>query len=82
MNSGGAFSAQGLSHLHFSFIFITINKQGLGQIMARAMEILVSDPRKRKEMGGAARADAVEKFSESIVIERVLALYRSMVETS
>jgi len=36
----------------------------------------------RKEMGGAARADAVEMFSESIVIERVLALYRSMVETA
>jgi len=50
--------------------------------LARAIETLVSDPRKRKEMGGAARADAVEKFSESVVIERMLALYRSMVETS
>jgi glycosyltransferase involved in cell wall biosynthesis len=50
--------------------------------LAQAIETLVSDSGKRKEMGRAARADAVEKFSESIVIERVLALYRSMVETA
>jgi len=50
--------------------------------LAQAIETLVSDPRMRKEMGGAARADAVEMFSESIVIERVLALYRSMVEAA
>jgi glycosyltransferase involved in cell wall biosynthesis len=48
--------------------------------LAGAIEQLVSNRRMRAEMGGAARADAVEKFSESIVIERVLALYRSMLE--
>jgi glycosyltransferase involved in cell wall biosynthesis len=48
--------------------------------LARAVEQLISNPRMRKDMGDAARAEAVEKFSESIVIERVLALYRSMLE--
>lgn len=48
--------------------------------LARAIETLVSDAGMRKALGRAARADAVERFSESIVIERVLALYRSMLE--
>jgi glycosyltransferase involved in cell wall biosynthesis len=50
------------------------------QLLAGAIENLVTDPRARTAMGRAARADAVEKFSEGVVIERVLALYRSMVE--
>jgi len=50
------------------------------QLLAAAIENLIHDPKSRKAMGRAARADAVEKYSERVVIERVLALYRSMVE--
>jgi len=48
--------------------------------LADAIERLVSEPATRREMGRAARADAVAKFSEPVVIERMLALYRSMLE--
>jgi glycosyltransferase involved in cell wall biosynthesis len=48
--------------------------------LAAAIERLVADRRTREEMGRAARADVVARFSESVVIERVLALYRSMLE--
>jgi glycosyltransferase involved in cell wall biosynthesis len=51
-------------------------------LLARAIAALLADPRRRQEMGRAARADAVEKFSEAVVIERVLALYRSMLEAA
>jgi glycosyltransferase involved in cell wall biosynthesis len=52
------------------------------RLLAAAIEDLVRDRRSRKTMGHAARADAVEKYSESVVIERVLALYRSMLEAA
>ncbi len=48
--------------------------------LADAIERLVKEPATRREMGRAARADAVEKFSELVVIEKMLALYRSMLE--
>ncbi len=48
--------------------------------LADAIERLISEPATRREMGRAARADAVEKFSEPVVIEKMLALYRSMLE--
>jgi starch synthase len=48
--------------------------------LAGAIERLVAEPATRREMGRLARADAVEKFSEPVVIERILALYRSMLE--
>jgi glycosyltransferase involved in cell wall biosynthesis len=50
--------------------------------LAMAIERLVSDPDVRRGMGRAARAVAVEQFSEEIVIDRVLALYRSLMEES
>jgi len=46
--------------------------------LAAAIEKLVLDPELRREMGTAGRSIAVEKFSERVVIGRVLALYRSM----
>ena len=48
--------------------------------LAAAIERLVSEPATRREMGRVARTEAVEKFSEPIVIDRMLALYRSMLE--
>ena len=48
--------------------------------LADAIERLVTEPAVRREMGRVARADAVAKFSEPVVIERMLALYRSMLE--
>ena len=48
--------------------------------LAAAIERLVSEPATRREMGRVARTEAVEKFSEPVVIDRMLALYRSMLE--
>jgi glycosyltransferase involved in cell wall biosynthesis len=47
--------------------------------LAAAIEKLVLDPSLRRRMGGLGRSIAVEKFSEQVVIGRVLSLYRSMV---
>jgi glycosyltransferase involved in cell wall biosynthesis len=48
--------------------------------LALAIEKLVTDAELRREMGAAGRAIVVEKYSEDVVIERVLSLYRSMME--
>jgi glycosyltransferase involved in cell wall biosynthesis len=50
--------------------------------LADAIEQLLADPDRRRAMGRAARATVVELFSESVVIDRVLALYRTMMEES
>ncbi len=46
--------------------------------LAAAIERLVSDPPLRLAMGRASRSMAVEKFSEQVVINRILSLYHSM----
>jgi glycosyltransferase involved in cell wall biosynthesis len=48
--------------------------------LADAIEALVTDERRRLEMGRISRGIAVNRFSESVVIAKVLDLYRSMLE--
>lgn len=47
--------------------------------VADAIERLLSNRQLRLDMGAAARAIVVNEFSEHVVIDRVLSLYRSMV---
>jgi glycosyltransferase involved in cell wall biosynthesis len=53
---------------------------GDASALAASIEKLVTDKKLRREMGAAGRAIAVERFSEDVVIERVLSLYRSILE--
>ena len=46
--------------------------------LAEAIERLVRDPELRRRMGEAGRERAVRLFSEEVVIEKVLTLYREM----
>lgn len=48
--------------------------------LAAAIEKLVRDAALRGRMGAAGRAIVVEKYAEGVVIDRVLSLYRSLVE--
>ena len=44
--------------------------------LARAVEALISDPRRRTAMGAAARRRAQERFSADVIVPRYEALYR------
>lgn len=48
--------------------------------LASAIERLLAAPELRRAMGERSRAIAVERFSETVVIGRVLDLYRSLLE--
>jgi glycosyltransferase involved in cell wall biosynthesis len=50
--------------------------------LAAAILALVDDPERRRTMGGAARVDAVERFSVDSVIERTCAVYEDALATS
>lgn len=49
--------------------------------LAAALERLVTDAELRREMGAVGRAIVEERYAEGVVIERVLSLYRTMMES-
>lgn len=50
--------------------------------LAGALRRLADDATLRRRLGGRARARAVDEFSETVVAEQTMALYRQMVEAS
>jgi glycosyltransferase involved in cell wall biosynthesis len=46
--------------------------------LAGALRALLSDPRRRQALGAAGHARAVQEFDEQVMVERVLAVYKSL----